>query len=102
MNNFGTALAAIEQLKKEGVVEEYAIGGAMALVFWSEPIPPFDLHVFVLLPSESPLVSLAPIYDGARRNGVREEADHIFIAGMPAQVVPARNELTKAAVASAS
>lgn len=102
MNNFGTALAAIERLKSEGVVDEYAVGGAMALVFWSEPIPTFDLDVFVLLPSESPLVSLAPIYEWARRNGYREEAEHIVIAGLPVQVIPAHNELAEEAVASAA
>lgn len=52
MNNFVAALAAIERLKKERVVKDYAIGGAIALVFWSEPIPTFDLDVFVLLPSK--------------------------------------------------
>jgi hypothetical protein len=102
MNNFASALAAVERLKANGVVEEYAIGGAMALVFWSEPIPTFDLDVFVLLPSASPIVSLAPIYEWARRNGYREEAEHIIIAGMPVQLIPAHNELAEEAVASAA
>ena len=102
MNNFAVALAAIEQLKKEKLVDEYAVGEAMALVFWSEPIPTFDLDVFVLLPSESPLVSLSPIYEWARRNGYREESEHIIIAGLPVQVIPAHNKLAEEAVASAA
>ena len=102
MNNFAAALAAIERLKKDGIVEEYGIGGAMALVFWSEPIPTFDLDVFVLLPSKSALVSLAPIYEWARRNGYREEAEHIVIAGLPVQIIPAHNKLAEEAVASAA
>lgn len=52
------ALAAIERLKSERVVTHYEIGGAMAPVFWTEPIPNFDLDVFAVLPSKSPLVSL--------------------------------------------
>lgn len=102
MNNFAAALAAIERLKNEGVVKDYAIGGAMALVFWSEPIPTFDLDVFVILAAESKLVSLTPIYDWARRNGYREEAEHIIIAGMPVQVIPVHNRLAEEAVASAA
>ncbi|HEY6219405.1 MAG TPA: hypothetical protein VIV65_05080, partial [Gemmatimonadaceae bacterium] len=102
MNNFATALAAIERLKSDGVIEEYAIGGAMSLVFWSEPIPTFDLDVFVLLPSDSSLISLAPIYDWSRRNGYREEAEHIVIAGLPVQIIPAHNRLAEDAVASAA
>jgi len=102
MNNFAAALAAIERLKHDGIVSEYAIGGAMALVFWSEPIPTFDLDVFVVLASESKVVSLAPVYDWARRNGYREEAEHIIIAGIPVQVIPAHNKLEEEAVASAA
>lgn len=89
MNNFTRALAAIHRLKTEGVVADYAIGGAMALVFWSEPIPTFDLDVFVLLSSKSTLVSLEPIYEWARRNHFRQGDEHIMIAGLPVQVIPA-------------
>jgi hypothetical protein len=80
VNSFAAAIAVIEEMKRDGIVAEYAIGGAMALVFWTEPIPTFDLDVFVLLSSDSPLVSLGPIYDWARRKGFREEAEHIVIA----------------------
>ena len=102
MTNFAAALAAIERLKDEGVVSEYAIGGAMALVFWSEPIPTFDLDVFVLLPPENKLVSLAPVYEWARRNAYPEEAEHIVIAGMPVQIIPAHNQLAEEAITSAA
>jgi hypothetical protein len=61
--DFPAALAAVERMKREGVVSEYAIGGAMALVFWTEPVATFDLDVFVLLPGEATLlISLDPIY----------------------------------------
>ena len=102
MSNFSEALSAIGRLKEENVILQYAIGGAMALIFWSEPIPTFDLDVLVLLPSESLLVSLAPIYDWARRNGFREQAEHILIAGVPVQVIPAHNSLAEEAIASAA
>jgi hypothetical protein len=50
-------------MKSAGVVEDYAVAGAMALVFWSEPIPTFNLDVLVFLPDlASPIVSLDPIY----------------------------------------
>ena len=102
VNRFSEAVAVIERMKSEGVVTEYAIGGAMALVFWSEPIPTFDLDVFVLIPSPSLLVSLTPIYDWARHNGFREEAEHILIAGIPVQLIPAPNALAEEAVREAA
>src|SRR5438128_551475 len=72
MNNFTAALATVHCLKIEGVIRDYAIGGAMALVFWSEPIPTFDLDVFAL----------------SRRNNYQEEGEHVFISGMPVQFIP--------------
>lgn len=102
MNNFSHALSSVERMKTEGVVTEYAIGGAMAVVFWAEPIPTFDLDVFVLLPTSSLLVSMAPIYEWARRNGFQEEAEHILIAGVPVQVIPAHNALAEEAIRTAA
>jgi hypothetical protein len=102
MNNFAEALAAMHRLKTDGLVADYAIGGAMALVFWSEPIATFDLDVFVLLPSKGRLVSLEPIYEWARRNRYPEEAEHILIAGVPVQIIPAHDALAEEAVASAA
>jgi hypothetical protein len=90
-----------DNLKVEGVVSDYAVGGAMALAFWSEATATFDLDVFVLLEQEGLVVSLDPIYAWARRHGYEVRAEHILIADVPVQVVPAPNALAAEAVASA-
>jgi hypothetical protein len=102
MDNFESALQAIERLKTDGVVAEYAVGGAMALVFWAEPIATFDLDVFVSLRSDGLLVSLAAVYEWAREHGYPEEAEHILIAGIPVQVIPAPDALSEEAIAHAA
>ncbi len=102
MDSFGEALRAIERLKADGVVTDYALGGAMALVFWSEPIATFDIDVFVLLQSGGSLVSLAPVYEWARKNGYAEEAEHIVIAGIPVQIIPAPNAIAEEAITTAA
>ncbi len=102
MDNFAEALAAVKSLKNECVVDEYAIGGAIAFTFWSEPTATFDLDVFVLLNAEGPLVSLDPIYRWARDRGYAEEAEHIVIAGVPVQIIPAHNSLAEEAVRTAA
>lgn len=79
MDNFALALTAIRELREEGVVSEYAIGGAMAIAFWSEPTPTFDLDVFVLLHSTGLLVDVGPIYQWARKRGYPEVAEHIVV-----------------------
>jgi hypothetical protein len=86
-------------MKGSGVVEEYAVAGAMAMVFWAEPIPTFDLDVLVFLPGdESTIVSLAPLYDWAAGRGYPAQAEHVMIAGVPVQFLPAHNSLADEAV----
>ena len=76
MDNVGEAIAAINDLKREAVVSEYALGGAIAIIFWSEPVATFDLDVFVL-------------------------QEQTIIAGVPVQIIPAHNELASEAVTEA-
>lgn len=102
MDNFAEALSAMNDMKREGVVTDYALGGAMALIFWSEPIATFDLDVFVLLEQTGALVSLDPIYAWARACGYPEQDEHILIAGLPVQVIPAHNALATEAVSQAA
>ena len=101
MDNVGEAIAAINDLREDGIVADYAVGGAIALIFWSEPVATFDLDVFVLLEQTSPLVSLSPIYEWARKRGYEERAEHIVIASVPVQIIPAHNELAAEAVTQA-
>lgn len=66
-------LEVLNELEREGVFSRYALGGAMAATFYTEPVLTFDLDVFVLLSaSTGKLVSLAPIYDATERSGDRE------------------------------
>jgi hypothetical protein len=102
LDNFAEALRAIEDLKRDGVVADYAVGGAMALIFWSEPVPTFDLDVFVLLPTRGVLVSLAPVYQWARERGYAQADEHLLVAGVPVQVIPAPNALAEEAIAHAA
>lgn len=100
--SFRDALIAVGQLHQDGLVSEYAVGGAMAIVFWSEPVATYDLDVFVLLPGgSSPIVSLAPLYDWALRRGYAVEREHIVIARVPVQIIPAHDDLAEEAVREA-
>jgi hypothetical protein len=51
MGSFREALRTLNFMKDEGVFEDYAISGAMALVFWTEPVPTYDLDVLVFSPA---------------------------------------------------
>jgi len=95
-------LEVLNELEREGVFTRYAIGGAMAATFYTEPVLTFDLDVFVLLQSSATgLVSLAPIYDALRTRGYKEEQECILIEGVPVQFLPAYNALIEEALAQA-
>ena len=95
-------LEILNELEAEGLFSRYAIGGAMAATFYTEPVLTFDLDVFVLLqPGEGGLISLAPIYQALRTRGYKEEQECIVVEGVPVQFLPAYNALIEEAVASA-
>lgn len=102
MASFAAALRALNEMKANGVVEEYAVAGAMALVFWTEPIPTFDLDVLVFLREQpSTIVTLEPIYRWASGRGYSAQAEHLLIEGVPVQFLPAHNALADEAIESA-
>lgn len=99
MPSFADALRVLNDMKGSGVVEDYAVAGAMALVFWTEPIPTFDLDVLVFLPGDEPtIVSLAPLYNWAAERGYTAQAEHVMIEGVPVQFLPAHNSLADEAI----
>jgi hypothetical protein len=99
---FADTLRALNAMKAEGVIEEYAIAGAMALVFWTEPVPTFDLDVLVVLRGSSGgLVSLGAIYEWAAKRGYAAEEEHILVEGLPTQFVPSPNDLATEAIGAA-
>ena len=75
----------------------------MALVFWTEPVPTFDLDVFIQLPGASTLiVSLDSVYRWAETNGYPADKEHIVIEGVPVQFIPSHSALADEAIAEAA
>lgn len=99
---FADALRQLNAMKAEGVVEDYAIAGGMAIVFWTEPTPTFDMDVLVALPEpQGPLVSLDRIYRWAATRGYPTQDEHILVEGLPTQFLPAPHPLAAEAIAGA-
>ena len=93
----------LNTLKADGVVQDYALGGATAVLFYAEPTRTYDVDVFVSLPParNSALVSLQPIYEWAETRGFAAEAEHVLIHGVPVQFLAAHNALAEDAVVTA-
>jgi len=100
---FVDTLRSLNTMKAEGVIEEYAIAGAMAIVFWAEPVPTFDLDVLVRLPQQGgDLVRLEGIYRWAMARGYAAQDEHILVEGLPTQFLPSPDSLAREAVSSAA
>jgi hypothetical protein len=92
----------LEEMRSAGVVREYAIGGATAVLFYAEPARTYHMDVFVLLPAgESSLAPLARIYEWAAKRGFSPLKEHVLIHGVPVQFLPAHNLLAEEAVVEA-
>ncbi len=97
-------LELLNQMKLEGILTEYAIGGAVASIFYIEPATTYDLDVFVRLPEENEctLLIMKPLYEWLESKGCKFLGEHILIEGIPVQFIPAYNELVNEAVENAS
>ena len=93
-------LQVLNELERDGVFTRYAIGGAMAATFYTEPFLTFDLDVFVVMPQTTGgLLTLAPLYDALRARGYSEQENEcIMIEGVPVQFLPAYNALLEEAL----
>lgn len=99
---FADTLRKLNSMKAEGVIQEYAIVGAMAILFWTEPVLTYDLDVLVFLPeTEGPLVNLDAIYRWAEAQGYPLKDEHVLIEGVPTQFVPCPNRVSREAIETA-
>lgn len=88
-------------MQEDGVIGQYAIGGAVAATFYLEPGATEDVDVFIHLdplPGQS-LISLDPLYSYLEAKGYRFNAQGCpVISDWPVQFLPAEDPLLKEAL----
>ena len=96
------AIEAINELKREKLIKDYAIGGAIGVLKWVEPFFTRDLDIFVITTEETKegLINLSPIYDYLREKGYFWKGQWLVIEGIPVDFIPA-DVLEKEAVENA-
>ncbi len=91
----------MNSLEKNGLIARYAIGGAVALLFYVEPFLTEDLDIFCHLPSQGSLVSLAPIYAHLEKLGFRPDGEFMTIEGVLVQFLVPPTALVEEALENA-
>lgn len=96
-------LRIINQMKADGVIEKYAIGGAVGASIYLEPFTTKDLDIFVNLPiaTETKLISLTAIYDYLLSRGCTAEGQFVLIADWMVEFLPAGSDLERDAIENA-
>jgi hypothetical protein len=96
-------IIAINQMEADGVIDRYAIGGAVGATFYLEPVATLDVDVFVAFRSEPGqiLVTPKPIFDYFAARGWSMRGEYVMIAGWPVQFLPPTGPLVEEALAEA-
>ena len=95
------ALKVISRMHEEGVLEKYAIGGAIATIYYTEPFATSDVDVFFVPPEKEGILLLTPFYDFLLKKGYKTDKEYILIGETPIQFIPASTELELEAVKNA-
>jgi hypothetical protein len=101
--NLQDVFAAINRMKSDGVIDRYAIGGAVGATFYLEPVSTLDVDVFVALRPEPGELLGRPtrIFEYLTKRGAAVEGEYLVIAGWPVQFLPPTGPLVEEALASA-
>lgn len=95
-------LQVLLQLRSEGALTEFAIGGAVAASFYVEAVATEDLDVFAFLErSAGRLLIMTPLYARLKELGAKVKDEHVLIHGWPVQILPAYTPLVEEAVSHA-
>jgi hypothetical protein len=104
MNTLEQALQVVEGLHTAGVIEQYALGGAIGAAFYIEAVNTADVDIFAHIPPEK-ASSLAPfqhIHEALSAKGYNQwEKEGVIIHGWPVQFLPATSSLEKEALSAA-
>jgi hypothetical protein len=94
------ALRAANGLVAEGLIEDWALGGALAAIYYVEPFTTYDADIF-FIPRDKGLASGIPaIYEHLQSQGWQVEREHLLVRGFPVQFLAASG-LTEEAVREA-
>ena len=96
-------ITTVNRMQADGVIEPYAIGGAVGATFYLEPVATLDVDIFVVVESVPGSLIASPkrIYDYLTARGCTIEREYIVIAGWPVRFLPPGTLLVEEALKEA-
>jgi hypothetical protein len=93
-------LRAANGLVAAGLIEDWALGGALAAIYYVEPFTTYDADIFFIPTDKGLTAGMPAIYAHLQDQGWQVEREHLMVRGFPAQFLAA-NGLTEEAVREA-
>jgi hypothetical protein len=98
--NIKETIATINRMQADGVIDRYAIGGAVGATFYLEPVATLDVDVFIAFRPDAGqrILNPQPIFDYLKARGATMQGEHIVVAGWPVQFLPLGTPLVEEAL----
>jgi hypothetical protein len=91
----------IDKMYQEGVLKDYAVGGAVATIYYTEPFATKDIDIFFIPVEKEKIILLTPFYEFLLKKGYKTYKEYIMIGETPIQFIPVASELEREAVEKA-
>jgi len=92
---------AANELISAGLIEDYALGGALAAIYYTEPFTTYDADIIVVTKDNTLGAGIPAIYSHLQSKGWRVEREHLLVKDFPVQFLAASG-LTEEAVRNAN
>jgi len=93
-------LRAANELVSAGLIKDYALGGALAAIYYTEPFTTYDADIIFVANDTTLSAGMPAIYSHLQSKGWRVEREHLLIKDFPVQFLAAHG-LTEEAVREA-
>ena len=90
-------LHAANGLVTAGLIEDWALGGALAAIYYVEPFTTYDADIFFVPKDQGLTAGIPAIYAHLQAQGWQVEREHLLVRGFPVQFLAAHG-LTREAV----
>ncbi len=93
-------LRAANGLAAAKLIEDWALGGALAAIYYVEPFATYDADIFFIPKDKGLTAGIPAIYAHLQAQGWQVEGEHLLLRGFPVQFLAAHG-LTEEAVRKA-
>jgi len=94
-------LRAANDLVAAKVIADWALGGALAAIYYVEPFATYDADIFFIPVSKGLSAGIPALYEHLKAQGWQIEREHLLVRGFPVQFLVAEG-LTEEAVREAA